>query len=321
MKSYEEKADDALRRIKEERAVRKKKLERTAVIIPLTGIFIVAGAVALFNFQRTAPSSAVAGTSQGGETPFEDSSVVLGEKEKYSVYTDRVQLPQDSQHFADDMIPALVYKGSVYTGSGDFYPYDSALGELVGEYVGEAKGTLDEWSTQDDWAEEFASSVKGSVYTVNGYSQDFRLVVCFESGGVQLLHLLDNYDGIGLNTGADIFESRLHINGNIESVTYKPHADWDAETGVERELTEVTEEDFSKFLNELCLSPFERIEYDKNPGFYSTETQGHLYLHMKDGTVNELRLIEGGYVGCQDLPWIFVKMPGEIFDRVLSSCQ
>lgn len=88
-----------------------------------------------------------------------------------------------------------------------------------------------------------------------------------------------------------------------------------------QELTGVAEEQFEDFLTELCNSPFERINYEDNPSFCHAETQDHLYLNMKDGTMIELRLFEGGYVGCQNLGWIFVKMPGEHFDAVLAACQ
>lgn len=153
-------------------------------------------------------------------------------------------------------------------------------------------------------------------------SENFRLCVYLSSGDKQWLQFLDNYDGIGLNTGADIFEKRLHITGNVESVTYMAHSDWnEGNTSDYQDLTDVTEEQFEDFLTELCSSPFKRINFDGNPDFYNAEAQGHLYLNMKDGTRIELRLIEGGYVGCQSLGGIFVKMPGELFDAVLAACR
>lgn len=242
---------------------------------------------------------------------------------EYAVYTDSIKLPENTSSETMSMIGCLVYKGKVYTHSTDFCIYDSAIAEqLVGEYVGEAKGTLDEWSSQEDWATNFASTYSGSVYKVNGYSEDFRLCIYVNSGDERWLQFLDNYDGIGLNAGVDLFENRLHITGNVEGVTYQTHDDWNAgNTAIRRELTGVTKEQLEDFLTRLCNSPFERIEYTDNPNFYQAEIQGHLYLNMKDGTLVELRLIEGGYVGCQGLGWIFVKMPGELFDAVLAACR
>ncbi|MBP7320886.1 MAG: hypothetical protein KA953_07455 [Lachnospiraceae bacterium] len=80
-------------------------------------------------------------------------------------------------------------------------------------------------------------------------------------------------------------------------------------------------EQFGSFLDELYNSSFEWINYKDRPDFYECETQGHLYLKMKDGTCVELRLMEGGYVGYEHLGWIEVKMPGELFDLLLSAVQ
>lgn len=135
------------------------------------------------------------------------------------------------------------------------------------------------------------------------------------------MQILDNYDGIGLNSGADLFEERLHITGNVESVTYRTHDDWEKQNS-EKPFTGVSEEDMNEFFHELCSSPFVRIDPKSDPGFYErAETQGHLYLNMKDGTVVELRLLDDGYVGSESLGWVFVKMPGELFDAVLAACQ
>lgn len=246
-------------------------------------------------------------------------------KDEYAVYTDSVKLPENTSG-VEDMLGCLVYKGKVYTQSTLSARTRTGIlahaEQLVGEYVGEAKGTLDEWSSQEEWATEFASTYSGPVYKVNGYSEDFRLCIYVDFGGEQWLQLLDNYDGIGLNTGADLFEKRLHVTGNVESVTYRTHSDWNKGVSNYQDLVSVTEEQFEQFLTELCESPFVRISAKNDPNFYDdAETQGHLYLNMKDGSVIVLRLIEGGYVGCQNLNWIFVKMPGELFDLVLGACQ
>lgn len=320
MKNYDEMANDVFRRIDEYRVEQKRKrkvVARTVTslccvcLVSLMGVGIwQSGIFGQFNsLQRDVPT-------QGGNS-------IGNTSDEYAVFTDSINLPENTLEEAASMIGCLVYKGKVYTQSADFYTYDSAIAEqLVGEYVGKAKGTLDEWSSQEDWATEFASTYSGSVYKVNGYSEDFRLCIYVNSGNEQWLRFFDNYDGIGLNTGADLFEKRLHVTGNVESVTYKTHYDWnEGDTSNYHDLTGVTEEQFEDFLTELCNSPFERIDHINNSNFYQAETQGHLYLNMKDGTLVELRLIEDGYVGCQSLGWILVKMPGELFDAVLAACQ
>ena len=157
---------------------------------------------------------------------------------------------------------------------------------------------------------------------MKGYSEDFRLCIYQEDIGYpQRIVFLDNYDGIGLNTEKDLFEDRLHIKNNVTNVTFLSHDDWNRGLDYEQKLEKVTKEQFEEFIDVLCDSPFVRIDPEKNPDFYGTEVQGHLCLNLADGTQVELRLIDGGYVDYRGLGWIFVKMPGELFDAVLSACQ
>ena len=244
--------------------------------------------------------------------------------QKGTVYTDKIVLPEADGDAQVDMIGCLVYKGSVYTQSTDFSGDASKVKHLIGDYIGEAKGTLDEWSTQDEFATELASTYTGSVYTVKGYSEDFRLCICTKCDDGEWIQFLDNYDGIGLSKGKDLFEDRLHIKGNVKQVTFLTHYDWNnanPESYNYKKLDKITSEQLDEFVEILCSSPFERIDYNKNPDFYEAEAQGHLYLELNDGTQVELRLIDGGYVGCQQLGWFFVKMPGELFCAVLSACN
>lgn len=325
MKNYEEKARSALKRIEEEtEARRKRKRAVTKVLTPVMGLCLVAmlgvgiwqsGMLGRYNAPIPGDTSSQDPTSSADPT----------DDTEYAVYTDSVHLPENNSGIAVDMIGCLVYKGKVYTQSADFCQYDAAIAQqLVGEYVGEAKDILhclDYGLSKENWNVEFASTYSGPVYKVKGYSEEFRLCIYVNQGQEEWLQILDNYDGIGLNSGADLFEERFHITGNVESVTYRTHDDWEKQNS-EKPLTGVTEEEMNVFFRELCSSPFVRIDPESDPGFYErAETQGHLYLNMKDGTVVELRLLDGGYVGSESLGWVFVKMPGELFDAVLAACQ
>ena len=246
--------------------------------------------------------------------------------DEYRVHTDAVNLPENiSDNSTADMIGCLVYKGKVYTQAASYDSSDSGfelVKNMVGEYVGEARGTLDEWSSQSDWATEFASTYYGKVYKVKGYSDHFRLCIFFENGEESWIQFLENEDDIGLNTGADLFGERLHLKDNVESITYLTHYDWnEGNSSNYKSLTSVNMEQFGRFLDELYHSPFERIDYKDHPDFYECETQGHLYLKMRDGTCVELRLMEGGYVGYQNFGCVFVKMPGDNFDLLFSAVK
>ena len=144
---------------------------------------------------------------------------------------------------------------------------------------------------------------------------------CACAGGIDIL-ILENFDGIGLNDGSDLFEKRLHIRENVEQVTFLPHDEWNNGDAVSRRtLDGVSGDQWDAFVDALCSAPVERISYEEHPDFYDAAVQGHVYVEKQDGTQIELRLLEGGYVGYQRLGWIFVEMPGDLFDAVLSACQ
>lgn len=329
MKTYEEKAYSALKRIEEEnQRRRKKKRAVTRTAAPVVGLCIaVLSGIGVWQygiFNQPDIYNSDNDTTNKNENSADSVHTDISAKTEYKLYTPSVKLPENisDNTMNSCMIGCLVYKGKVYTSS-DSYNADAAeFKHLVGEYVGEAKGNLDEWSVQDEWSKEFASTYSGPVYKVNGYDEEFRLCIYLDTEDGVWLQLLDNYDGIGLNTGADLFENRLHLKENLENIRYLTHNDWNDGSNAEyKELSGVSDERLENFFNSLCESPFEKIDYVNDSDFYDADKQGHIYLNMKDKTVIELRLIDGGYVGLQELGWYFVKMPAEIFEPVFSACQ
>lgn len=236
---------------------------------------------------------------------------------------------QDSSNvqIAASMIGLVVYQGKIYTQS-NLYEGEKAkeLEALVGEHLGYATGSINEWSTQEEYAVEFASTVIGDIYSVNGYDATFRLCMKSEldnGDGTTSLYIefFDNLNGITLYSGSDIFEERLHLSEHWISLRYLKHEDWDMGLSNYQEATGITETELNTFFAELDQNAFEYV-YEKNPDFYSDgREQVHLYLTMQDGTEVKLRLFEDGYVGYDAMGWYFVKMPGEAFDTIFNACK
>lgn len=227
------------------------------------------------------------------------------------VFIPAIELPEPMDGVAMDMIACVVYDGAVYT-QGEWLDDASAL---LDEYLGHATGSIDEWSDGSDYV-EFAGTMSGELYTVVGYDPDFRICCLFDDGSAMLLERLN---GITLDTGADLFDTRLHLPERWETVTCLSHEDWNSSEYDFRQPG-LSEDTISGFLDELCAGKFV-YTWETNRSIYDSAVQGHLYFSMSDGTTVELRLIEGGYVGYQSLGWYFVKMPGELFDAVLAACQ
>lgn len=245
------------------------------------------------------------------------------------VYIPAIELP-DSANTAMDMIGLVVYQGRIYTQAEDYFGEAAEKIEtLVGEHLGTAKGNIDEWSSQDEYATEFASTVAGEVYSVNGYDTSFRICIYAEvedenHNPTVWIQFLDCLNDITLRTGADLFEDRLHISERTETVQFQNHDDWNW-AGGNIQTVNIDSNTWRDFWNQVdngeiinTWNPnYSTGDYDS---IYDTQNQAHLILSMNDGTVIRLRLIEGGYVGYDALGWYFVKIPEEIFNAVYDAC-
>ena len=225
-----------------------------------------------------------------------------------------------------DMIGLVVYNGGVYTQAEDYYGDDAtAVDALIGDYLGYASGTIDEWSKKEEYDKNFASTVSGKVYAVKGYDTDFRICIRAEvedeNGNPTLwIQFLTRLNGITLDTGADLFENRLHMQGNVKSIQWQSHADWDLGGKNLRDLN-IDSACWEDFLNQMNHGKFVYTwTDDMDQSIYDTSNQVHLILTMEDNTIVRLRLIEGGYVGYDALGWYFVQIPGETFDAVYAAC-
>ncbi len=261
----------------------------------------------------------------GYTNPTEDTESGINSYE--GLYIPPLKLPENTDGAGFDMLGLIVYNDGIYTQSEDYYG-DEALriDSLVGDYLGYASGSIDEWSKQDEYAKDFASSVAGEVYSVKGYDTDFRICirqkVKGESGKPILwIQFLERLNGITLTKGEDLFESRLHIREKAKKIQWQSHDDWDWDKGNIQDA-ELSSEIWEDFLEQIDASEFVNTRADDNPNsniesLYDTPNQTHLILTMEDGTAVQLRLIEGGYVGYNAL---FVQIPGEIFNAVYNAC-
>lgn len=74
---------------------------------------------------------------------------------------------------------------------------------------------------------DFAGSVPGDFYTVNGYDPSTMLCTKAEDGTV-LIYFNDN--GFTLYRGSDLSNDRLHLDNNYASVEYQTRYDWKKRT-------------------------------------------------------------------------------------------
>lgn len=245
------------------------------------------------------------------------------------VWIPPIELPKPEEAAMADMKALVVVDGKLYTQGEIYYDEDAARVEpLLGEKLGDATGTIDCFSDESEYEKPFASTLAGEVYTVQGYDADFRVAVRnVDSEGRLSVWFLDHLNGIRLSTGADLFETRLHLRERIATIQWQAHSDWDWNRGGMQDA-ELSAETWSAFLDAVDTGEFvntwqpETSFYEGRPNssIYDTPNQAHLFLTLTDGSRVELRLIEGGYVGYAPLGWYFVRIPGEAFDAVYNAC-
>ena len=251
------------------------------------------------------------------------------------VYIPAIELEEPSEgKIARSMVGLVVYRGRIYTQAEDYFGEDAKpIEPLVGDRIGTAKGNINEWSSQDEYATELASTVVGEVYTVKGYDDGFR--ICIRDGfedengePVVWIQFFDCLNGVTLHSGKDLFEDRLQLRERTVSVRYQTHADWDSGIADETDA-ELNPDEWDAFLEQVDACAFLNM-YDPDGNWsdpandyttvYDTPNQTHLILTQNNGTAVRLRLIEGGYVGYQPLGWYFVKIPEDVFNAVYDAC-
>lgn len=229
------------------------------------------------------------------------------------IYINPVELPKENG-VTMDMIGLVVYKGKVYTQDGFLECDEATKKALVGEYLGTASGTIDEWSKDKEYQKEFASSVPGDVYTVNGYDKSFRICIPEMNG---MIAFYSNLNDLRLKVGKELYGDRLNLIKNYVEVTYQTHDDWDNGRAENHSFDKETQEDMQSFLEDLYQSPFVDLG-DSNMELYESK-QVHLYFKMKDGTTQEVRLFEGGYVSYSYMGGVCVKMQGKPFEKIFEA--
>lgn len=243
---------------------------------------------------------------------------VSSEKDN-GTYIMPIELPSSSIA-AMAMKGLVVYNGKVYTQAEYIYCDETDKQAFIGEYLGTAVGNIDEWSSKSLYDEEFASTVPGKVYSVNGYSKDFRICIPEMYEGSQFIAFFENLNDITLNTGEDLYGSRLSLKDNYKEVLYQLHEDWDWGKNNYKYFDNISSETLNTFVDALYSSPFVDASNDKEDIYDSGLKQNHLYFKMKDASTVEIRLFENGYVGYKNMYGrVYVQMTDDVFQTVFNA--
>lgn len=223
-----------------------------------------------------------------------------------------IQLPKDTSNAK--MIGLIVYNGKIYTNASTVINGEDAKA-LLGEKLGTTKGTIDEWSKQEAYAEEFASTTGiADVYTVKGYDKNFRIMTYFEQEGTIYAEFYENLNGITVQSGADVF-GKVKIAGNISAAQYRIFSDWDNSIENYHPITDMAI--VNTFVEELnSTKPLPRQENSDPIGDYrDDENYRELILNLNDGTRVRLTLLKDGYI-YYGFMGVYFKMNDEVFSKM-----
>ena len=211
-----------------------------------------------------------------------------------------------------DMLGFFIYESRMYVQ----YEWIQDHPELVGEYVGTCTGLIDEWTKKDGYV-DFAGSVSGDFFTVNGYDPSDMLCMKGNDGSV-MVYFNDN--GFTLYRGSDLFNDRLHLDNNYSKVEYQTRHDWVKSLGNVKTLSDESAGVIEAFVEELNKGSFmytDDMPLDEGQkNIYDREIY-HLFFHMNNVMTIHLRLYDGGYVRFAGLIPVCVKMDTGTFNALV----
>lgn len=208
------------------------------------------------------------------------------------VYIPKLELQEDTNIKAS-MIGLIVYQGKIYTQGSMINPEDAK--NLLGEKLGTTKGNITEWSKQEDYAVELASTIGiQDVFEVKGYDKAFRIMSYQEIDGEIYAQIFECLNDMTIVIGSDLYK-KFEIENNIKEVAYESFDSWNNGKLEYQPMTNI--EGLNDFLIALgAATPYEQETLSNLFEDQSEGNQKFVYITLKDGTSVELRLFKDGYV-------------------------
>ena len=225
------------------------------------------------------------------------------ENEYPAVYIEKAER-FDLQNAAQaDMIGFMEYQDRSYFQTRFYYGSEMRrMQDLIGQKIGTADSSI-VWHCVESHMEYHASHLpdailanfSAEVHTVKGYDPTFRLCAIFQyDDGSRSICFYECLNGISYRSGSDIYDLRLHMPDNVESIASVSDEDGSWST------LDLSPEWIGQFVSDLCVAqamePLDCLTQEEY--HFGGKTIG---FAMKDGVQNTVRLYEGGYadyLGC-----------------------
>ncbi|OZM57974.1 hypothetical protein CIB95_06355 [Lottiidibacillus patelloidae] len=230
-----------------------------------------------------------------------------------SITIPEIKLPEENSKA--NMIGLIVYNNKIYTQT-DTEIIAKHANSLIGDKLGMTKGTIDEWSSHDEYTVEFASTVGiTDVYSVKGYDQDFRIMTYEEKDGKVYAEIFESLNNITIENGEDLF-GKLKIINNVNLAQIRYYSDFYNSTANYQNIADLNLiHSFFETLNETKPILQEDLPLTRHD-YYNDERFRELIVYLNDGTKVRITLFEGGYVHYGYMPIYFKMEDLEIFNQV-----
>lgn len=210
-------------------------------------------------------------------------------------------------------IPFVIYKGSVYLADVSASVVQEDL--RLDTYLGDATGMIDGWA-EDDGYVDFAGGATGRLYSVEGLDDSFAVALKQNENDSRAELLIKN-NGITLEDGSDLYEDRLHLAENYESVEYEDGHDWYMGNGKEKKQLDAScENKVSELIELLCNGEILLRDSLSVTTDVSEDLEFVFFVHLNNRVVIPLFFMRGGYVIYPGVSDVCVKIPEDVQEEM-----
>ena len=217
--------------------------------------------------------------------------------------------PKDGQF---DMAGLFIYNGKVYR------QFDWVQNtKLAGRYVCTVTGLIDEWTPQDGYV-ELAGTITGDMHAVKGYDPSYLLCEVFDD---EIILYLNN-SGLTLYNGEDWYGDVFRLRGNVKRVTCKTQPAYSNSVDKEGEFGKEHRQLLSRLIDALYEAPFlysEDAPLENKESGMNVNLLYRMKVELDDGVTLSLRLHRDGYVVCEGIGSVCVKLDETIYEELISA--
>lgn len=196
----------------------------------------------------------------------------------------------------------LYYNGSMYTSSYFLSSADKAETDAFADKLRESELAAVYSNRAQFWSEDSSKlsyaddKINGTICSMAGYNEDFRVCVCYEQYIEPMdetyygFVVFDKLNDITVNKGSDLFKDRLHLDEYAEVRVIRTD-----ETNGDYE--EKLSGDFSEFVQAVLDGKFIEADYDTREAFRKRESEScTLTFYTETGLSATVSVYPDGYV-------------------------